>query len=219
MSYRPGRSTTVISGNEYAFAALLAAAATSAASVALLGGHAPNAPEGWKFVTAAAALLLPLAALITYHDVRYRRIPNPFVLSALFSSLVINTVAGGGGGLLSALGGCALAFALMFGLHLFGAMGAGDVKLFAAVGALFGTRLVPALFVVVLVTGGVLALLTALRSGTVRTTMLGVFRIFLGLLPGRRIPQFPVPVDRTLTVPYGVAIMIGGIITLALLPA
>jgi prepilin peptidase CpaA len=216
MSYRPGTSTTAISGNEYALAALLAAA-TSAASVALLGGHAPNAPEGWRFVTAAASLLLPLAALITYHDVRYRRIPNPFVLSALSGGLVINAAAGGGGGLLSSLGGCALAFVLMFGLHLFGAMGAGDVKLFAAVGALFGTRLVPSLFLVVLVTGGVLALLTALRSGTVRTTMLGVLRIFLGLLPGRSIPRFPVPEDRTLTVPYGVAIMIGGVITLALL--
>lgn len=219
MSYRPGRSTTGISGHEYALAALLAAA-TSAASVALLGGHAPNAPEGWRFVTAAAALLLPLAALITYHDVRYRRVPNPFVLSALVGGLVINTVArGGGGGLLSGLGGCALAFALMFGLHLFGAMGAGDVKLFAAVGALFGTRLVPSLFLVVLATGGALALLTALRSGSVRATMIGVLRIFAGLLPGRSIPKFPVPEDRTLTVPYGVAIMIGGVITLALLPA
>jgi prepilin peptidase CpaA len=170
-------------------------------------------------VTAAAALLLPLAALITYHDVRYRRIPNPFVLSALVGGLVINTVARGGGGLLSGLGGCALAFALMFGLHLFCAMGAGDVKLFAAVGALFGTQIVLSLFLVVLVTGGALALLMALRSGSVRTTMIGVLGIFAGLLPGRSIPKFSVPEDRTLTVPYGVAIMIGGVITLALLPA
>src|SRR5215210_2484987 len=218
MSYIPGTSTNGISGNEYALAALLAAAA-SAASVALLGGQAPNAQDGWRFLTAAASQLLPLAALITYHDVRYRRIPNPFVLSALVGGLVINTVARGGDGLLSGLGGCALAFALMLGLHLFGAMGAGDVKLFAAVGALFGTQLVLSLFLVVLVTGGALALLMALRSGSVRTTMLGVLRIFAGLLPGRSIPKFSVPEDRTLTVPYGVAIMVGGVITLAFLPA
>lgn len=214
MSYRPGRSTTGILGNEYALAALLAAA-TSAASVALLSGHAP---EDWRFLTVAASLLLPLAALITYHDVRYRRIPNPFVLSALVGGLVINTVAGGGGGLLSGLGGCALAFALMFGLHLFGAMGAGDVKLFAAVGSLFGTHLVLPFFLLVLVTGGAVALVTMIRAGSVRATMRGVLRIFAGLLPGRSVPKFPVPEDRTATVPYGVAIVLGGLISLALLP-
>ena len=214
MSYRPGRSTAGILSNEYALAALLAAA-TSAASVALLGGHAP---EGWRFLTVAASLLLPLAALITYHDVRYRRIPNPFVLSTLVGGLVINTVARGGDGLLSGLGGCALAFALMFGLHLFGAMGAGDVKLFAAVGALFGTQLVLSLFLVVLVTGGCLALLTMIRTRSVMSTMAGVFRIFAGLLPGRRVPTFTVPADRRLTVPYGVAIVLGSVISLAVFP-
>ena len=214
MSYRPGRSTTGILGNEYALAALLAAA-TSAASVALLSGHAP---EGWRFLTVAASLLLPLAALITYYDVRYRRIPNPFVLSALVGGLVINTVARGGDGLLSGLGGCALAFALMFGLHLFGAMGAGDVKLFAAVGALFGIHLVPPIFLVVLVTGGCLALMTMIRTGSVRSTMGGVVRIFAGLLPGRRVPTFTVPADRRLTVPYGVAIVLGSVISLAVFP-
>lgn len=217
MSYRPERSTTGILGNEYALAALLAAA-TSAASVALLGRHGEGAPEGWRFMTAAAALLLPLAALITYHDVRYRRIPNPFVLSALVGGLVINTVAGGGGGLLSGLGGCALAFALMYGLHLFGAMGAGDVKLFAAVGSLFGTHLVLPFFLLVLVTGGAVALVTMIRAGSVRATMRGVLRIFAGLLPGRSVPKFPVPEDRTATVHYGVAIVLGGLISLALLP-
>jgi prepilin peptidase CpaA len=214
MSYGPGRSTTGILGKEYALAALLAAA-TSAASVALLGGHAP---EGWRFLTVAASLLLPLAALITYYDVRYRRIPNPFVLSALVGGLVINTVARGGDGLLSGLGGCALAFALMFGLHLFGAMGAGEVKLFAAVGALFGIHLVPPIFLVVLVTDGCLALLTMIRTRSVMSTMAGVFRIFAGLLPGRRVPTFTVPADRRLTVPYGVAIVLGSVISLAVFP-
>ena len=35
-------------------------------------------------------LLVPLAALIIYHDVRYRRIPNAFVLATLISGLTLN---------------------------------------------------------------------------------------------------------------------------------
>ena len=45
----------------------------------------------------------------------------------------------------------------MFMLHVFGAMGAGDVKLFAAIGSVIGAQLVLPTFVVVVLTGGVLA--------------------------------------------------------------
>src|ERR687894_2821301 len=81
------------------------------------------------------ALLVPLAALITYYDARYRRIPNAFVLATLVAGLAINTTLGGWPGLLASLGGCLAAFCLMLLLHVFGAMGAGDVKLFAAIGS------------------------------------------------------------------------------------
>ena len=82
-----------------------------------------------------AAFLVPLAFIISYHDVCYRRIPNPFVLATLTVGLLTNAIFGGVNGLLASLGGCALAFFLMFVLHVFGAMGAGDVKLFAAIGS------------------------------------------------------------------------------------
>ena len=103
-------------------------------------------------------LLLPLAVVITYYDVRYRRIPNPFVFATLTSGIAINGIFGGLPGLYASVGGCALAFGLMFMLHVFGAMGAGDVKLFAAVGAVTGAHLVLPTFLVVLLTGGVLAM-------------------------------------------------------------
>ena len=102
----------------------------------------------------------------------------------------------------------------MFVLHVFGAMGAGDVKLFAAVGAVVGTRLVPETFLVVLLTGGVLAVYTILRNGTVLTTLMRVLQIFVGLLPGWQIPRFDVPADRRHTLPYGVAITLGSLISL-----
>jgi prepilin peptidase CpaA len=166
-----------------------------------------------------AALLIPLAIIITYYDVRYRRIPNAFVLATLASGLIINTIYGGLAGILASIGGCAVAFFLMFMLHIFGAMGAGDVKLFAAVGSLVGMNLVLPTFVVVILTGGALALLLMFQTGAVRATMHRVLQILVGLLPGWEMPRFSVPADRRHTIPYGVAITFGSLISLAIFRA
>ncbi len=163
--------------------------------------------------------LVPLAALIIYHDVRYRRIPNAFVLATLISGLILNLIVGGLQGGLNSIGGCVLAFILMFILHVFGAMGAGDVKLFAAIGSVLGAQLVLPTFVVVVLIGGVLALVSVLRSGIFTTTMHRVLQILVGLLPGWQMPKFSVPADRRLTIPYGVAITIGAIIATAIFHA
>lgn len=162
------------------------------------------------------AFLIPLAIIITYYDVRYRRIPNSFVLATLVSGLAVNTIFGGLEGFYGSLGGCALAFLMMFILHVFGAMGAGDVKLFAAIGAVTGAHLVLPTFLVVILTGGLLALISIVRGGVVRATMHRVLQIFVGMLPGWEMPRFAVPADRRLTLPYGVAITFGSIISTAI---
>ena len=163
--------------------------------------------------------LVPLAVLIIYYDVRYRRIPNAFVLATLISGLTLNFIMGGLQGGLNSVGVCVLAFILMFMLHVFGAMGAGDVKLFAAIGSVLGAQLVLPTFVIVVLTGGVLALVSVMRSGVFATTMHRVLQILVGLLPGWQMPKFSVPADRRLTIPYGVAITIGAIIATAIFHA
>src|SRR5262245_37195740 len=163
--------------------------------------------------------LIPLAVLIIYYDVRYRRIPNAFVVGTLIVGLSLGIAFAGLTGFLNSLGGCVLAFTLMFMLHVFGAMGAGDVKLFAAVGSLMGANLVLPTFVVVVLTGGLLALISIIRSGLLKTTMFRVMQIFIGLLPGWPMPKFAVPTDRRHTIPYGVAITLGAIISTAMFRA
>ena len=167
----------------------------------------------------SSALLIPLAVVITYFDGRFRRIPNAFVLATLISGLAINTITVGWTGLFMSLGGCALAFVLMFVLHIFGAMGAGDVKLFAAIGSVIGAPLVLPTFLVVVLTGGLLAVFTMIRAGAVRATLLRVAQIFMGLLPGWEMPRFAVPTERRHTIPYGVAITFGSLISLMLFRA
>lgn len=165
------------------------------------------------------ALLVPLAALITYYDARYRRIPNAFVLATLVAGLSINTFSGGWGGAWASASGCLLAFILMFMLHVFGAMGAGDVKLFAAIGSVVGAPLVVPTFFIVVLTGGVLGVVTMIRGGVVRETLWRVAQIFVGLLPGWEMPRFSVPTERRHTIPYGVAITFGSLISLAIFRA
>jgi prepilin peptidase CpaA len=162
--------------------------------------------------TAIAILLIPMAILITYWDVRYRRIPNQLVLLTLVGGLALNTIFGGSHGLLISLGGFALAFGLMFFLHAFGTMGAGDVKLFAAIGAVSGVSLVLPTLVVVAVTGGLFAICKMIYSRRTVTTMIGVTQFFYGLLPGQRVPRFEVPNDHSHTLPYAVPICFGSLI-------
>jgi prepilin peptidase CpaA len=162
------------------------------------------------------SLLLPLAVIIAYYDVRYRRIPNAFVAATLTAGVCMNAIFAGLPGVIASLGGCAMAFALMFMLHVFGAMGAGDVKLFAAIGAVTGSQLVLPTFIVVILTGGLLAIVSMIRAGKVMTTMHRVFQIFVGMLPGWQMPRFAVPTDRKHTIPYGVAITMGSIISVAI---
>jgi len=164
-------------------------------------------------------LLIPLAVIIAYYDVRYRRIPNPFVIATFTAGVAMNTIFGGLQGTYTSLAGCGLAFLLMFVLHIFGAMGAGDVKLFAAIGAVTGAHLVLPTFLIVVLTGGLLAIVSIVRAGIVMSTMHRVLQIFVGMLPGWQMPKFVVPADRRYTIPYGVAITLGSIISITIFRA
>src|SRR5258705_1540890 len=166
-----------------------------------------------------ALLFVPLAISIAYMDVRYRRIPNKLVLLTLISGIALNCFFGGWHGLLVSSGGFALGFALMFFFHVFGTMGAGDVKLFAAIGAVVGVSLVLPTLLVVALMGGLLAVCKMVYARRVGTTMFGVFQFFYGLLPGQTVPRFDIPADRSYTLPYAVPICFGSLISFFLFHA
>lgn len=165
-----------------------------------------------KLAMASEAVLIPLTGLIAYYDIRYRRIPNAIVVFVLLTGLAINALLGGTFGFLSALLGCVIAFGLMLLLRLFGAMGAGDLKLFAAIGALIGVGLVPQTFLYVVLTGGAVAACYMLkRRGTKRTLrrLIHVLRHPFhskGIEPSTLLQE---------SIPYGIAITIGSVISVA----
>jgi prepilin peptidase CpaA len=166
-----------------------------------------------------AVLFVPLVISITYMDVRYRRIPNKLVLAILIGGLGVNAFFAGWAGLLTSFGGFIAAFAMMLVLHLIGTMGAGDVKLFGAIGAVIGRSLVPQTFLVVAIIGGLLAVGKMIYARRTSSTMLGVAYFFYGLLPGQKLPRVVVPKDSSFTLPYAVPICLGSLISFFLFRA
>ncbi|MBC8081223.1 MAG: prepilin peptidase [Gorillibacterium sp.] len=76
------------------------------------------------------------AAMIT--DLRSRCIPNWLTISGAVIGFILQIFNGGREGMGAAALGLALGFVPFFVLYLFGALGAGDVKLFAAIGSIAG---------------------------------------------------------------------------------
>lgn len=81
---------------------------------------------------------LPFLAAAFATDLRSMKIPNLITVSALASGLLLQGLLLGLPGLGQALAGALTGFAILLAMYFMGAVGAGDVKLFAAIGAWSG---------------------------------------------------------------------------------
>jgi prepilin peptidase CpaA len=119
---------------------------------------------------AAVACSGALSAAI---DVRTRRVPNALTLSITAAGLALAASGVSGRSMAGALAGLVLGFAVMLPGHLFGGTGAGDVKLFAAMGTLLGPRATIAAFLYTAIAGGALALFVAIQRRRLAETVKG----------------------------------------------
>ena len=154
--------------------------------------------------------LLAVVCIAGFTDIRSRRIPNWVVLVGLLLGLAGNVALRGWAGLASSGLGLGLALLVYFPLYMLRGMGAGDVKLMAAVGAIAG----PANWVGVLVLtgllGGVCALILIASQGAARKTIDNLGRIVWELAhfraPFRNHQQIDVRNPMALRLPHGAVI-------------
>jgi prepilin peptidase CpaA len=159
------------------------------------------------------------AGISSIHDVRGRRIPNRVTGPAVAAGLLLHAIAGGWGG----LGESALAGLLAGGIFLLfrfaGGMGAGDVKLMAAVGCIAGLSPLVLLVTSAAVFGGVLALAIAIYHGRLRETLSNV-GIVLGH-HGRQgfepHPEMNLANPETLRLPFALPVAGGCLLTFCVL--
>ena len=160
-------------------------------------------------MTVTFAVLAVLLAVSTATDLRERRIPNAVTVTGMLVGLVLGLVQGQFAASLLGLG-----VALALGLPFFalGALGGGDAKLLGAVGALLGPISLVSVLLYAGLAGGALALLQAVRRGTivpllVRTLDLALWAVTLG----RRGTRSSLDSSGAISVPYGVAIAVGSL--------
>ena len=169
-----------------------------------------------EFVYPAAASVTALLAAA--FDVKSRRIPNFVTGPAFLAGLLLHSFFDGWHGLFSSFAAgliCGIAFLIFY---LAGGMGAGDVKLMAAVGALAGLSNSASVLLTTALVGGVMALFYAMLRGRLRSTLKNFFQLAIhhknqGLTAH---PVINVRNAETLRLPYGLAIAAGSCITLYL---
>ena len=154
-------------------------------------------------------------------DLRTRRIPNLLTGPAMLIGLTLHLAIGGWKECATSLIALLVCGAVFLVFNLAGGMGAGDVKFIAAEACLLGLPNAGTLLLCTALSGGVLALGLALKSGKLRQTLQNVLVLTRhhrehGVVPH---PELNVLNSNTLRLPYALAIAAGCLITLLLQPS
>ena len=155
------------------------------------------------------AILVGVLVLATWFDVGQKRIPNWLTVGGTVAALVLRGFIGFealGTGLLGGTLGLSLGL-LLFAI---GAMGAGDGKLLAAVGACLGFGGFVQALPLIGLAGGLLALVVSARTGTLIPTLLRFRELLFHVVSFGRIGERrSLAMPGAVTVPYGVAVAAG----------
>jgi len=161
----------------------------------------------FRLLSGGVFSVLLVIACVT--DVRWRRIPNTLVLTLALTGFAFSVwVEPWLVGLGRAMGGLALGFAIWIVFFIIGAIGAGDVKLFAAAGAWLGPALTWRAALVGAAIGGMLAIAMLVRERRARQGLENVMtsistRSLAVLAPGA---------SNSRQLPYGVALACGALV-------
>ena len=160
-------------------------------------------------MSTSSVVALAVSLVATLWDVRTRRIPNLLTAGAITVALPYLFVTGGTPALMHGLLGGVTGLVLFFPYFALGGLGAGDVKLLAALGTWLGPGQTLWVALFASMAGGVIALGVALAHGYLRQALSNIWLLLTHWrisgprplesvsLRGGRSPRFPYSVPIT----------------------
>ena len=191
----------------------------------LLGQAAPREPSGigstgmtrmtWPPPTAHVAVLA-VALGAAACDLKTRRIPNALTFGAAAVALAVHGTMNGWSGLLLAASGWVVGLTLFFPFFMLGGMGAGDVKLMAAMGAWLGPVGAAWTALYAAFAGGMMALMVTLAGGYTGTALRNVWTMlrFWRAAGVRPVEGLTLSSSAGPRLPYALPIAVGVMVTL-----
>jgi prepilin peptidase CpaA len=158
---------------------------------------------------------LIVLVLVSITDLRSRTIPNWVVLPFLVAGLGASAWVHGWGGIRQSLAGATLALVICGAFFWLGGLGAGDVKLCAAIGAWIGPQQLFIAQVVTGIVGGIWVLVWALYAGFAAELFQGTGDLAFGWVKRGKLRDPDMTIDNPLRrkMPYAPAIAIGTLLS------
>ncbi len=165
----------------------------------------------WAIVGAVATGIVACG-----YDIRTRRVPNALTFGAAAAALAFFLVTGGIRGVGWSLAGWVVGCALFLPFFLVRGMGAGDVKLLAAIGAWVGPPTVLWAALYGAIAGGVLAVAVAFAHGYLRRAVsnVGYMLWYWKAVKAGPVPAFTLADAKGPRLPYAVPIAVGTVLAL-----
>ena len=160
--------------------------------------------------------LLFVLLIVQWFDFKQHRIPNFLTYGMMFVGLSMQSWFLGVDGLLTAFYGLGTGLLILIPFFLGGGMGAGDIKLMAALGTILGPMDILLTAGVTLIAGSVLGLLLLIVRRGSKSYFSRYFLIIKHLCHTGKLMYFPPAQDEaaSLRFPYAVAIATGCVVTL-----
>lgn len=168
-----------------------------------------------------------IAALAVWFDCKERRIPNPLVFTGMIVGLIMGLISGGIKGFGMSCLGMVVGVGILFVPFALGWIGAGDVKLLGAIGAVLGAKGAMFSMLYGAIAGGVMSAVVLARHGRlgwfVVSCLTWVIRFFGYPVPGavgrnlrslRQVGPEVRFVNSGLAIPYSAAIAVGMVIAI-----